>query len=160
MTDFMRQLQTFSQEFGVSVIVSFMKLEQYTGLTHHGIKVINNTASKGQESSERKPALGPSFALMTDTTLWLQRNQNTADDDSTVHSISVLRSRSIVCTTLLLLVSLTDLITPAHLRSGPISNSQQCTLPRMSLTFLRLCIQLWHSILLSHEDTLTSPHHR
>jgi len=111
MTDFMRQLHTFSQEFGVSVIVSLMKLGQGTELTYHGIQVINNTASKGQESPERKPALGPSFALMTDTTLWLQRNHDTEDDDSTVHSISVLRSRSIVCTTLILLVSLTDLIT-------------------------------------------------
>lgn len=105
--------------------------------------MVNNTASKGKDSSERKPALGPSFALMTDTTLWLERNQHAEDDDSTVHSVSVLRSRSIVCTTLILLVSLIDLIIPAHLRSGPVSNSQQCTLPRMSLTFPRRTL---HSI--------------
>ena len=123
--------------------------------------MINNTASKGQESSERKPALGPSFALMTDTTLWLQRNQNTEDDDSTVHSISVLRSRSIVCMTLILLVSLTDLITPAHLRSGPVSNSQQRTLPRMSLTFLRLTLHsvtaLYFALLIWRYDNACTP---
>jgi len=77
MTDFMRQLQTFAQNLGATVIV------------------INNTASTGIGSSDRKPALGPSFILMTDTTLWLQRNQNVEDDDSLVHSISVLKSRSI-----------------------------------------------------------------
>ena len=125
------------------------------------IKVVNNTASKGPESSERKPALGPSFALMTDTTLWLERNQHTEDDDSTVHSISILRSRSIVCTTVILLVSLIDLIAPAHPRSGPVSHSQQCTLPRMTLTLLHLTL---HSIpalyLCSNEDMIMRPRHR
>ncbi|KDR78987.1 hypothetical protein GALMADRAFT_244701 [Galerina marginata CBS 339.88] len=76
MTDFMQQLQSFSQRSGATVIV------------------INNTASKGPDTQERKPALGPSFALMTDTTLWLQADQNTIHDGSVLHSIQILKSRS------------------------------------------------------------------
>ncbi|KAF8150690.1 P-loop containing nucleoside triphosphate hydrolase protein [Crassisporium funariophilum] len=72
MTDFMRQLQSISQNSGVTVIV------------------INNTARTGLQNSERKPALGRFFALMTDTTLWL-----TKDVASRAHSISILKSGSI-----------------------------------------------------------------
>ena len=55
-------------------------------------KVINNTARVNQSSTERKPALGPSFALMTDITLWLTMDS----ENPPCHTIKVLRSGSIV----------------------------------------------------------------
>ena len=57
-------------------------------------KVINNTARVNPTSPERKPALGPSFALMTDTTLWLTMDSGNADPPC--HTIKVLGSESIV----------------------------------------------------------------
>ncbi|KJA26228.1 hypothetical protein HYPSUDRAFT_198987 [Hypholoma sublateritium FD-334 SS-4] len=80
MTDFMRQLQTFAQASGTAVFV------------------INNSSRKGRDTPERKPALGPSFALLTDTTLWLEaKNDNNTEDsteDNTVHTMQILKSRS------------------------------------------------------------------
>ncbi|PPQ64571.1 hypothetical protein CVT26_001969 [Gymnopilus dilepis] len=75
MTEFMQQLRTFSLNSGVTIMV------------------INNTASKGPGTSERKPALGPSFVSMTDTTLWLQVHQD-SDQGAFLHSIQVLKSCS------------------------------------------------------------------
>ncbi|KAF9472126.1 hypothetical protein BDN70DRAFT_938412 [Pholiota conissans] len=77
MIDFMRQLQAFAQAPGTNVIV------------------INNTASKGLNTLERKPALGPSFALLTDTTLWLQAEPDADNsEDTSLHSMRILSSRS------------------------------------------------------------------
>ncbi|PPQ90797.1 hypothetical protein CVT25_012117 [Psilocybe cyanescens] len=75
MTEFMQQLQKFSESVGATVIV------------------INNTASKGPNTNERKPALGPSFALMPDTTLWLQTRPDGEQKD-VFHSVQILKSRS------------------------------------------------------------------
>ena len=38
MTDFMRQLQTFSQEFGVTIIVSILEQGQYMESTYRVIQ--------------------------------------------------------------------------------------------------------------------------
>ncbi|KAF9565352.1 P-loop containing nucleoside triphosphate hydrolase protein [Agrocybe pediades] len=78
MTDFMRQLQAFARKLGVTVFV------------------INNTSGHGLEDNKRKPALGPSFVLLTDTSLWLQAILDTSaeTDDPILHSLQIVKSRS------------------------------------------------------------------
>ncbi|KAF8905060.1 P-loop containing nucleoside triphosphate hydrolase protein [Gymnopilus junonius] len=78
MTEFMQQLQSFSRNSGATVLV------------------VNNTAAKGPDTLDRKPALGPSFVLMTDTTLWLQVHQGKDKDpeDSGFFSISTIKSHT------------------------------------------------------------------
>ncbi|KAF4613995.1 hypothetical protein D9613_007604 [Agrocybe pediades] len=78
MTDFMRQLQAFARKLGVTVFV------------------INNTSGHGLEDNKRKPALGPSFVLLTDTSLWLQAIVDTsAETDAPIlHSLQIVKSRS------------------------------------------------------------------
>ena len=96
MADFMRQLQSLAQIANIAILVSFY-IHLAPVILDETIlifKVINNTARVSQASPERKPALGPSFALMADTTLWL-----TMDSENTeppCHTIRVLRSESIV----------------------------------------------------------------
>jgi RAD51-like protein 3 len=96
MTDFMRQLQTLAQNTNITILVSSENLAPVIlkGIFFLVFKVINNTARVNQTSLERKPALGPSFALMTDTTLWLTIDSENADPPC--HTIKVLRSESIV----------------------------------------------------------------
>lgn len=46
-------------------------------------------------STDRKPALGPSFTFLTDTTLWLAK-RGSAEDGSATHVAEVFRSRLVV----------------------------------------------------------------
>ncbi|PPQ75252.1 hypothetical protein CVT24_007430 [Panaeolus cyanescens] len=78
MTEFLRNLHDFSRKSKCIVLV------------------INDTASKGLDRTDRKPALGPSFALMTDTTLWLQKSPLESASGQTVYSVEVLKSRSML----------------------------------------------------------------
>ena len=46
----------------------------------------------------RQPSLGPSFAFLTDLTIWLSRSdQNTGDRDEDTFIVEVFRSRNAVC---------------------------------------------------------------
>lgn len=54
------------------------------------MKVVNNTARQGPETTERKPALGPSFGLLTDSTLWLEK---TAVYSNAQYSVKLIGSR-------------------------------------------------------------------
>lgn len=66
-------------------------------------QVINNAVkAKSQShnsvaSGDRQPALGPSFAFLTDSTLWLSRcDLSSGDDDECTFKAEVLRSRKTV----------------------------------------------------------------
>ncbi|KAF9522315.1 P-loop containing nucleoside triphosphate hydrolase protein [Crepidotus variabilis] len=59
---------------GHAVMSEFMgQLRLYAQAQDATILVVNNTARQGPETTARKPALGPSFGLLTDSTLWLQK---------------------------------------------------------------------------------------
>ncbi|RDB31002.1 DNA repair protein RAD51 4 [Hypsizygus marmoreus] len=88
MTGFMHQLRIFAQTYSCSILV------------------INNTtffnpsnpySALANAASTRKPALGPSFAFLTDATLWLTKagEQDEADPKIryTIHTAEVLRSK-------------------------------------------------------------------
>lgn len=100
MSNFMRQLQSLAQGTNVTILVSFFWITAYQNTvineTSLVFKVINNTARVDQTRPERKPALGPSFALMTDTTLWLTMDTSSEDAEAPCRTIRVLRSESIV----------------------------------------------------------------
>jgi RAD51-like protein 3 len=99
MIDFMRQLQAFAQTLAITVIVSTAINVNWSLNANWKLKVINGTASQGPDTFARKPALGPSFALMTDTTLWLQAKlDNDHTDAPPSYFLTILRSRSVVCT--------------------------------------------------------------
>ncbi|EAU85550.2 hypothetical protein CC1G_06263 [Coprinopsis cinerea okayama7 len=91
MTDFMRRLRCISSSDGVTVlVVNSATLKQG----------VDGTIPSGQ--IERKPALGPSFTFMTDTTLWLSEMKVQATDEpvdasiESVSSLKILNSRNTV----------------------------------------------------------------
>ena len=66
-------------------------------------KVINSTTSINPTSTApwtgRKPALGPSFAFMTDATMWFSSQAGAtkeSHDDATFHTIEIRKARSMV----------------------------------------------------------------
>ncbi|KAI0311563.1 P-loop containing nucleoside triphosphate hydrolase protein [Amylostereum chailletii] len=63
MTDFMRTLRILAQDYGLSVLV-----------LNNGTQCIPHNPASVFASTTRKPALGPSFAFLTDATLWLARS--------------------------------------------------------------------------------------
>jgi RAD51-like protein 3 len=94
MVDIMRQLQDYARNSSATVIVrTFLCACKYHNSSEP--KIVNNSAGQGPHSVERKPALGPSFALMTDTTLWLQKIPG-PDEISNLRSIQIIKSRSVV----------------------------------------------------------------
>lgn len=83
MSEFMCNLRTLSQSCGITVLV------------------INSTTSIDPTGTApwtgRKPALGPSFAFMTDATLWFSSQAGTtkeSHDDATLHTIEIRKARS------------------------------------------------------------------
>ncbi|KAJ3504784.1 hypothetical protein NMY22_g17805 [Coprinellus aureogranulatus] len=88
MTDLMLKLRTIANAFRCTVLV------------------INNSTLKepydaSKKNQERKPALGPSFTFMTDTTLWLSRKavEEGEEGDSANH-LEILKSRTKVTSSL------------------------------------------------------------
>ncbi|KAI0787380.1 P-loop containing nucleoside triphosphate hydrolase protein [Fomes fomentarius] len=88
MTTFMRQLRAFADSYSLTIIV-------INNSTRMGPR---NTGSANPEAvfeTDRKPALGPSFTFMTDTTLWLSRRPpGEQEEGATVHVAEVFRSRN------------------------------------------------------------------
>ncbi|TFK40177.1 P-loop containing nucleoside triphosphate hydrolase protein [Crucibulum laeve] len=88
---------------GHAVMIDLMRsLREFCQTQSAVMLVINNTAAISQLNPEhRKPALGPSFAFISDATLWLElREPESAasgatdeNGDCTRHSIEVLRSK-------------------------------------------------------------------
>jgi len=84
MTTLMRELRSLARTYSLTVYV------------------INDTSSAQPHNptsafNTRKPALGPSFAFLTDACLWLAKyDTHDIDDDSrtTTHVAEVLRSRT------------------------------------------------------------------
>lgn len=112
MTTFMRQLGAFANSYSLTIIVSrpfsSPPIDPKVTLpaTH---QVINNSTRMGPRNtgsanpeavfeSDRKPALGPSFTFMTDTTLWLSRRPpgEQQEEGAMVHVAEVFRSRNTV----------------------------------------------------------------
>ncbi|KAF9466479.1 P-loop containing nucleoside triphosphate hydrolase protein [Collybia nuda] len=78
MTSFMRRLKDLAQKYMLAIFV------------------INN-ATISHLGNVRKPALGPSFAFMTDATIWLCRyegSENDNDETGSVYVAEVLRSKT------------------------------------------------------------------
>jgi hypothetical protein len=90
MASFMRQLRALARTFNLTIIVRCLLDKCSPGICLLVLQVLNGTAlmSGGGPSAQgrimsnpqsafastiRKPALGPSFAFMSDCTLWLQR---------------------------------------------------------------------------------------
>ncbi|GLB40569.1 putative P-loop containing nucleoside triphosphate hydrolase protein [Lyophyllum shimeji] len=85
MTSFMRQLRTVAQRHSCPILV----INNAT---------LINPRDTANLSAARKPALGPSFAFLTDATLWLETTGDEAvhdhDREYTVRSAEVLRSKT------------------------------------------------------------------
>ncbi|TDL25573.1 P-loop containing nucleoside triphosphate hydrolase protein [Rickenella mellea] len=103
---------------GHAIMTTFMRHLRAFAQTYHTLIVVTNNATASQTSNPAsafasttlKPALGPSFAFLTDATLWLARasdvlspSSNTGNrsahppatnDDENVHIAEVFRSRS------------------------------------------------------------------
>ncbi|KAK0480249.1 P-loop containing nucleoside triphosphate hydrolase protein [Armillaria novae-zelandiae] len=85
MSGFMQQLRALSQTLSLTVFV-----------------INNATALRGDDSlsvfewTTKKPALGPSFSFMSDSTLWLSKCQDQDSDDAEIYVAEILRSRSTV----------------------------------------------------------------
>ncbi|KAH9912282.1 uncharacterized protein B0H18DRAFT_1217175 [Fomitopsis serialis] len=102
MTTFMRQLQTLAQSFSLTILVSPSgfpgTIRPITSLLA-GINSSTRCTPRNPDSvfatTDRKPALGPSFTFLTDTTLWLARH-DTAEDGSATHVAEIFRSRMVV----------------------------------------------------------------
>ncbi|KAI0805946.1 P-loop containing nucleoside triphosphate hydrolase protein [Irpex lacteus] len=112
-TPIFRPLLSIVSSQGHAMMTSFMQQLRWLADTHSmTILVLNATSSAVPQNSRsasttnlRKPALGPSFAYMTDATLWLstslQRSSATEDADNMdedqhevrVHVAEVLRSK-------------------------------------------------------------------
>ncbi|EPT01403.1 hypothetical protein FOMPIDRAFT_1120629 [Fomitopsis schrenkii] len=84
MATFMRQLQDLAQAFSLTILV----VNTSTKCTPHNPDSVF-------ASTDRKPALGPSFTFLTDTTLWLAK-RGSAEDGSATHVAEVFRSRLVV----------------------------------------------------------------
>ncbi|TFK27757.1 P-loop containing nucleoside triphosphate hydrolase protein [Coprinopsis marcescibilis] len=86
MTDLMRRLRAFSKAHGATILVI------NNATLKHGFD-----ATKPVEQLEKKPALGPSFTFMTDTTLWLSSQKKDPSDpnaSSPTFHLSILKSRN------------------------------------------------------------------
>ncbi|TFY64123.1 hypothetical protein EVJ58_g2823 [Rhodofomes roseus] len=81
MTTFMRQLQTLAESFSLTILV-----------INTSTKCTPRNPDSVFATTDRKPALGPSFTFLTDTTLWLARRE-TAEDGGATHVAEVFRSR-------------------------------------------------------------------
>ncbi|KAK0193570.1 P-loop containing nucleoside triphosphate hydrolase protein [Armillaria mellea] len=83
MSGFIQQLRALAQTLSLTVFV-----------------INNATALRGDDSlsvfewTTKKPALGPSFSFMSDSTLWLSKCQD--QDDAEIYVAEMLRSRSTV----------------------------------------------------------------
>ncbi|KAI0733495.1 P-loop containing nucleoside triphosphate hydrolase protein [Fomitopsis betulina] len=81
MATFMRQLQDLAQAFSLTILV-----------VNTSTKCTPRNPDSVFASTDRKPALGPSFTFLTDTTLWLAKREIT-EDGSATHVAEILRSR-------------------------------------------------------------------
>ncbi|KAF5327347.1 hypothetical protein D9619_004447 [Psilocybe cf. subviscida] len=86
---------------GHAHMVEFMRqIQDYARCSSATVIIINNSAGQGPHSAERKPALGPSFSLMTDTTLWLQKITG-QEEGPAYRSVQMIKSHSVVRTFLI-----------------------------------------------------------
>ncbi|KAL6302515.1 P-loop containing nucleoside triphosphate hydrolase protein [Sparassis latifolia] len=86
MTTFMRQLRALADAFSLTILVIN---------TSSGSSPWNPDSAF--LSTTRKPALGPSFTFLTETTLWLAKCESEGDDpeqECTTHVAEVFRSRT------------------------------------------------------------------
>ncbi|KAF8349022.1 P-loop containing nucleoside triphosphate hydrolase protein [Amanita rubescens] len=82
MVHFMRHLREKARHEQLTILVVNNAIKARPGL--------NNSVASG----DRQPALGPSFAFLTDSTLWLSRcDLSGGDDDECTFKAEVLRSR-------------------------------------------------------------------
>ncbi|KAH9949902.1 P-loop containing nucleoside triphosphate hydrolase protein [Amylocystis lapponica] len=87
MTSFMRQLRALADAFSLTILV-----------------INSSTVSSPRNldsafvSTARKPALGPSFTFLTDTTVWLsdykEDGQRHRDEEGSIHIAEIFRSRT------------------------------------------------------------------
>lgn len=108
MSTFMRQLRALAETYFITILVSCQLLIVFHRA--HGLQAINTSTIATPQNrdlkfswTDRKPALGPSFTFLTDTTIWLSKyNKEDQDQDASLHIAEVLRSRSVVCSILLI----------------------------------------------------------
>ncbi|KZT07752.1 P-loop containing nucleoside triphosphate hydrolase protein [Laetiporus sulphureus 93-53] len=85
MTTFMRQLRSLAESFSLLILV-----------INTSTKCLPRNPDSAFMSTDRKPALGPSFTFLTDTTLWISQTDDVGEeaDGSTIrHVAEVFRSR-------------------------------------------------------------------
>ncbi|KAF9048431.1 P-loop containing nucleoside triphosphate hydrolase protein [Panaeolus papilionaceus] len=79
---------------GHAIMTEFLRdLHNFASKSQCFVLVVNDTASKGADRTDRKPALGPSFALMTDTSLWLQKEPIEHPSNQPTYHLQVAKSR-------------------------------------------------------------------
>ncbi|KZT73040.1 P-loop containing nucleoside triphosphate hydrolase protein [Daedalea quercina L-15889] len=81
MTTFMRELQNLAQTFSLTVLV-----------INSSTKCTPRNPDSVFATTDRKPALGPSFTFLTDTTLWLAKRE-IGEDGNIAHIAEIFRSR-------------------------------------------------------------------
>ncbi|KAI6102182.1 P-loop containing nucleoside triphosphate hydrolase protein [Pisolithus sp. B1] len=86
---------------GHATMTTFMQdLRDFARTHYFTFLVVNDTSAVVQQNSDttfssatRKPALGPSFAFLTDCTLWLSKHGDIEGESASMHEIEVIRSR-------------------------------------------------------------------
>ncbi|CCM03090.1 uncharacterized protein FIBRA_05210 [Fibroporia radiculosa] len=88
MTTFMRQLRALADTFSLTILV-----------INSSSRSLPCNPDSAFLSTVRKPALGPSFTFLTDTTLWLSKDladSSNADEEATTHVAEIFRSKKTV----------------------------------------------------------------
>ncbi len=103
----MRQLRLLAQTYPLSIIVCTCAYVVIYFCLIRWKQVVNGSSASPPHNPDsafaatvRKPALGPSFAYMSDTTLWLAEFKGPKGEDRNtepVYVAEILRSRSTVC---------------------------------------------------------------
>ena len=92
MTEFMRRLRSIAASCGTTVLVR-PHSHIFNDQLIKRFQVVNKaTRVQEDEKTEKKPALGPSFTFMSDTTLWLSDMKELSDKAFT-HELRILKSR-------------------------------------------------------------------
>ncbi|KAF8622566.1 hypothetical protein AX15_006914 [Amanita polypyramis BW_CC] len=88
---------------GHSIMVHFMRYlrekSRFNQLTtivlNNSIHVIPGSRNLIFNATDQQPALGPSFAFLTDSTLWLSKPDSDAEEDASKLTVEVLRSKTL-----------------------------------------------------------------
>jgi RAD51-like protein 3 len=110
MISFMQQLKSLAETHSLTILVLVAYCVLCSSFLTSTDQILNSTSSalphthqSRRSSTARKPALGPSFTYMTDTTLWLSKSpaSHTIEQADTleapIHTAEILRSKFTVC---------------------------------------------------------------